>query len=1344
MEDLQRWEYILQEAHAKAEANPDDTEARDDAQYAADQIRSILSANQSSATPEQTNGQGVSQVITQPIAGVATALGLGGVKGIGHLQNKRDLNMARAFVKAQQEINAKAPSTGRTGIERQLQGTIDPETGETGRARQTGYNELTHEQKVARAQNKPIIQSLIQSGQITGTNPILGATGYTGSTETGVLAKPEDIAAYKASKAVPTAPQVKPPSMLSNALSTTGNVAGKVLNKISPYAAAYGLGSQAFDTAERGWQGDYPGAVISALGAASNFGGIPGIATGLALEKMNRMRDEFARGERQLPDHEKTDPMGGNYAGGGAVHLAGGGKLGMLKELADLIKSPERTPVVPASSEWFKGNKGPQPLIEKVLQKTGKERSDYPYGAFVDPRTGEVLDQNIYGSTGVLIDPLSGRPMMSVKDQLESLMPKNGLQTKSNLLKNNKYNVLGGDSMLEKAPFVATIDSGPGHFYGMGTEYATPTQLKNLEGKASSNPYLRPVSHGDLFGMGDIIGQIKTHGGLPKDVYEKLFVAPKGSDVPGVRLNRATGGPVHMAGGRQPSVSLEELDTTPAETGAAFGKFPQMNPKRAQPQGGALHGYLDGFLGAPKNENMSVIIPQEMAYLKAYDKAEPYGMAANMVSPIASLGKTVGTPLVKALGQHAVDKVFSGEPLIKGMDFLNPQVLGAVKFKGGNTPLGLGSTLPLEKQGDMGRFLNQSQITDPLKMFETNLKTHYDPNQFDRRNLKLNEEFKNYWEDRKSAISGEMSEAAFINPNSPEMLKAKKEAAENFALRHNNLSALGFEEGNKRLYPPSSIESIMPHYNNWVNGPLKSHITKTMGTGIETDPMLKLMNESAIEPKELFGNHYSMVDDAVDVAKNADRRREKFTKEFSGGYKSTPELEEQVKNSSVGKQTATTPIGKYYEDLIDARLYPRGTYSFNSTDFPGTKHIKNNEVISDFMGLPDDSLGFGAISKKVIDGLLSGEIPLNKLTSQTPANVLQSIIKEKTDAMKALQKDDNAYQSWRQVNNDALPAETRFTDVDGNPTNKKLVIFDSKMANENPDLLVRNLSQETRDLNHCGGSCGRDNDKYVPMVNPHTGVANKGAGDYGKNYVERIKDGRISIASLRGANGESKATLELSNDGKLRVSQLKGHSDGVVDPETANDLKNWLNHKSSTKELSERSISDLKNLRDVSDSNDVSNTIGKMVERNKEWNPATVENLLSANKSEMPRFFTDKEFEALAKKKGIDLTKDEALNLSNLSPRELDYTDYFKPGSVRKSYSGHDQILAYDPRTGKVKVQAVVKNPDGNWVPHPDYYERQIRTHSTHPDSKEFQREMGRPFRRDPEFDNPQGWEAAN
>ena len=482
---------------------------------------------------------------------------------------------------------------------------------------------------------------------------------------------------------------------LEKVLPYAKNIVGGAGKLLGPVAAGANAGYQGLESAQRFETGDPIGGIINAIGAAGSLASLyptlPTVALGTGAatgaEALNAYRDKLRSGaiKHEAPNYENVNPAGDiGYAEGGLAHMSGGGKLGMLKELGDLIKSEGRTPVVPASSEWFKGTKGPQPLIEKVLQKTGKERSDYPYGAFVDPRTGEVLDQNIYGSTGVLIDPLTGRPMMSVENQLESLMPKNGLVTQSNLLKKDKYNVLGGDSVLENSPFIATIDSGPGHFYSLGTEYATPTQLRNLE-KGTSNPFLRPYSNGDLFGMGDVIGQVRPKSSKKiSDVYEKLFVAPKGSDVPGVRLNRASGGAVHMSEGRQPTVTLEELDTTTPETGAAFGKFPQMTPKRAQPQGGALHGYLDALLGAPKNEDMSVIVPQEMAYRKAYDAAEPYGMAANMVAPVTSLGKSVGKPLVKALGEHAVDKVFSGEPLIKGMDFLNPQVLGIIKNKGGN------------------------------------------------------------------------------------------------------------------------------------------------------------------------------------------------------------------------------------------------------------------------------------------------------------------------------------------------------------------------------------------------------------------------------------------------------------------------------------------------------------------------------------------------------------------------------------------------------------------------------------------------------------------------------------
>ena len=244
------------------------------------------------------------------------------------------------------------------------------------------------------------------------------------------------------------------------------------------------------------------------------------------------------------------------------------------------------------------------------------------------------------------------------------------------------------------------------------------------------------------------------------------------------------------------------------------------------------------------------------------------------------------------------------------------------------------------------------------------------------------------------------------------------------------------------------------------------------------------------------------------------------------------------------------------------------------------------------------------------------------------------MIKEKVAEMKALQKSKAAYEGWRQTNHNELPTNVRFIDADGNPTNKKLVILDAKMAKENPDLVIRNMAQDTKDLNHCVGSCGMDNGKYVPMVEPHTGVAKKAGSEHGPNYLKRIKSGEMSIASLRDSNGESKATFELSlvkkevpkmrfvdvdgqtkvevkhgwespNEKKyfdtneeanqyvhdymkapnqFKIGQLKGlNNKQVVGDEYINDAKNWLNEKRKTGELTDFPFEDIKNLPGVYD-----------------------------------------------------------------------------------------------------------------------------------------------------------------
>jgi hypothetical protein len=70
-----------------------------------------------------------------------------------------------------------------------------------------------------------------------------------------------------------------------------------------------------------------------------------------------------------------------------------------------------------------------------------------------------------------------------------------------------------------------------------------------------------------------------------------------------------------------------------------------------------------------------------------------------------------------------------------------------------------------------------------------------------------------------------------------------------------------------------------------------------------------------------------------------------------------------------------------------------------------------------------------------------------------------------------------------------------------------------------------------------------------------------------------------------------------------------------------------------------------------------------------------------------------------------------------------DYSEYFAPGSVRPTYGGHDKILNFDPESGIVTAQSVVKNKNNEWVPEPN---SQVRKHSTMPNVAELEKTLGR------------------
>jgi hypothetical protein len=270
-------------------------------------------------------------------------------------------------------------------------------------------------------------------------------------------------------------------------------------------------------------------------------------------------------------------------------------KYPSIQEMIQKLQEAGRTPIVPAPNRWFADPvKHPfqQKMIERVLAQTKQGREGFPSGSYINPQTGEPMDFDIMHDLGVAIDPNTGRPMMSgIKSDLREINPKYGSVTKSNLVRKGLFKHEGGDELLKNLAFLATIEkSGKGHHYGLSTHYASPAELVNtMTGK---NPTLRPHSRGDIFGVGDEVGRISIQG-KHHPVYEKLLVAPAGSDVQGKKLHKAEGGVAHMdKGGRPPQQTNLDMAREAAER---IGQH--HDPLTRSLQQGYEHGWYHGSTG---------------------------------------------------------------------------------------------------------------------------------------------------------------------------------------------------------------------------------------------------------------------------------------------------------------------------------------------------------------------------------------------------------------------------------------------------------------------------------------------------------------------------------------------------------------------------------------------------------------------------------------------------------------------------------------------------------------------------------------------------------------------------
>ena len=261
---------------------------------------------------------------------------------------------------------------------------------------------------------------------------------------------------------------------------------------------------------------------------------------GIASKLLDRARQDFdVKHSTDLTTSGKAFAKA-KKAKGGIV------KYPSIEEMLQKLQEAGRTPIMPAPDRWFKNpEKHPyqQKAIEKLLEYTGHNREAFPHGAHINPITGEPLDFEIMHDLGVAIDPVTGTPRMSgIKSELTEIDPRLGSLTKSNLIRKGLFKHEGGDPLLDRIKFLATIEkSGKGHHYGLSTHYESPAELVQ---EMKGNPTLRPHSRGDIYGVGDEVGRISIKG-KHHPVYEKLLVAPSGMDVQGKKLHKAKGGITH-------------------------------------------------------------------------------------------------------------------------------------------------------------------------------------------------------------------------------------------------------------------------------------------------------------------------------------------------------------------------------------------------------------------------------------------------------------------------------------------------------------------------------------------------------------------------------------------------------------------------------------------------------------------------------------------------------------------------------------------------------------------------------------------------------------------------------
>jgi len=472
----------------------------------------------------------------------------------------------------------------------------------------------------------------------------------------------------------------------------------------------------------------------------------------------------------------------------------------------------------------------------------------------------------------------------------------------------------------------------------------------------------------------------------------------------------------------------------------------------------------------------------------------------------------------------------------------------AVKPKGGNWPTNLGSTIPLSEQSSLGKHLSILQIDDPVKAFVKQFEKHH-PSILDNYRLQQAwEEFLNEYGLKKDPEFNN-----YVGKN-PRVLELTKEAANEFAEKFN----IGAEQaGNKKLYTPAQIEEMAPHYNAWIMGPYQKYITNQMGTGLETDPMLKTLDEANVPISNFFNQNGREIKGLFPEVKPLTETQASIIEHGrESALRKYRDTNQNLLNTNIGKETALTPSGKRMEADIDRSLYPR-TFAYSKFDdpkYPAGSKLERYSVVNDLNHYDvEEGTGLPAVRKRVLHDLLQGKLQPKDLQKALPANILQKLIDEYKFAQKSKEAVEQAKDDWRKSRFESIQSDVPYDDG----SKMHIIRPEDIQTDTGKNLALRDLGLSTIDLKQCIGAGCRNTPDYPtpeynhgPYIEPHTGKVVKGADPYeqthARRYMDRLERGKAEIARLLDPKGIAQASVDMHYETPRKLSDSdKIHAIGI-------------------------------------------------------------------------------------------------------------------------------------------------------------------------------------------------------